>query len=113
MKWCTLLSTTLNKFGHDTHIISAKYVTPYRTKVKSGLNDAVVIREAAQRPAARINPIQSPEQQAVLSVDRMREHWVHKRTASMNRAIAALAAKNVRIIWSLLQNQTEYENYAD
>ena len=30
----------------------------------------------------------------------------------MNRAIVALAAKNARIIWSLLQNQTEYENYA-
>lgn len=30
----------------------------------------------------------------------------------MNRAIVALAAKNARIIWSLLHNQTEYENYA-
>ncbi|MCC4858917.1 IS110 family transposase, partial [Vibrio lentus] len=30
----------------------------------------------------------------------------------MNRVIVALAAKNARIIWSLLHNQTEYENYA-
>lgn len=29
----------------------------------------------------------------------------------MNRAIVVLAAKNARIICSLLHNQTEYENY--
>lgn len=27
----------------------------------------------------------------------------------MNRTIVALAAKNARIIWSLLHNQTQYE----
>ncbi|MBE1273800.1 IS110 family transposase [Enterovibrio baiacu] len=30
----------------------------------------------------------------------------------MNRAIVALAAKNARIIWALLHNQTEYQDYA-
>lgn len=35
-----------------------------------------------------------------------------KERRGLNRAIVALAAKNARIIWSLLHNQTEYENYA-
>lgn len=30
----------------------------------------------------------------------------------MNRAVVALAAKNARIIWSLIHNQTDYKNYA-
>ncbi|ROR26913.1 transposase [Vibrio crassostreae] len=170
---------TLNKLGHDARIMAVKYVVPYRTKGKNDLNDAVAICEAVQRPSTRFVPIKSPEQQAILSVHRMREHWVRERTAlmnrirallsefgliipvgrsslmkhvplmledaenelphlartvianlgdkqdklsqwcrgvlerrGMNRAIVALAAKNARIIWSLLHNQTEYENYA-
>ncbi|STO57720.1 Uncharacterised protein [Grimontia hollisae] len=30
----------------------------------------------------------------------------------MNRAIVALAAKNALIIWALLHNQTDYQDYA-
>ncbi|PMG79269.1 transposase [Vibrio breoganii] len=37
---------TLNKLGHDARIMAVKYVIPYRTKGKSGLNDAVAICEA-------------------------------------------------------------------
>ncbi|WP_261902956.1 IS110 family transposase [Vibrio fortis] len=147
---------TLNKLGHDARVMAVKYVIPYRTKGKNDLNDAVTIYKVVQRPSTRFVLIKSPEQQAILSVHRMREHWVRERTAlmnrmrallsefgllvhgarsvianlgdkqdklsqwcrgvlerrGMNRAIVALAAKNARIIWSLLYNQTEYENYA-
>ncbi|CAH7084135.1 transposase [Vibrio chagasii] len=147
---------TLNKLGYDTRVMAVKYVIPYRTKGKNDLNDAVAIYKVVQRPSTRFVLIKSPEQQAILSVHRMREHWVSERTAlmnrmrallsefgllvhgarsvianlgdkqdklsqwcrgvlerrGMNRAIVALAAKNARIIWSLLYNQTEYENYA-
>ncbi len=34
---------TLRKLGHDPRIIAAKHVTPYRTKGKNDLNDAVAI----------------------------------------------------------------------
>ncbi|MCG9783279.1 IS110 family transposase, partial [Vibrio brasiliensis] len=82
---------TLNKLGHDTRIMAAKYVAPYRTKGKNDLNDAVAICEAVQRPSTRFVPIKSPEQQAILSVHRMREHWVRERTAIMNRIRALLS----------------------
>ncbi|MFA0368025.1 IS110 family transposase, partial [Vibrio cyclitrophicus] len=72
---------TLNKLGHDARIMAVKYVIPYRTKGKNDLNDAVAICEAVQRPSTRFVPVKSPEQQAILSVHRMREHWVRERTA--------------------------------
>uniref|UniRef100_UPI000D3D1AE9 IS110 family transposase n=1 Tax=Thaumasiovibrio occultus TaxID=1891184 RepID=UPI000D3D1AE9 len=74
-----------NKLGHDARIIAAKYVTPYRTKGKNDLNDAVAICEAVQRPNTRFIPIKSPERQAILAIHRMREHWVRERTALINR----------------------------
>ena len=82
---------TLRKLGHDPRIIAAKYVTPYRTKGKNDLNDAVAICEAVQRPATRFVPVKSPEQQAILAVHRVREHWVRERTALMNRIRALLS----------------------
>ncbi|KDN28313.1 transposase [Vibrio fortis] len=71
--------------------MAVKYVIPYRTKGKNDLNDAVAICEAVQRPSTRFVPIKSPEQQAILSVHRMREHWVRERTALMNRMRALLS----------------------
>ena len=82
---------TLNKLGHDTKIMAVKYVIPHRTKGKNDLNDAIAICSAVQSPATRFVPIKSPEQQAVLSVHRMREHWVRERTALMNRIRALLS----------------------
>ncbi|MEZ9130124.1 IS110 family transposase, partial [Vibrio splendidus] len=82
---------TLNKLGLDARIMAVKYVIPYRTKGKNDLNDAVAICEAVQRPSTRFVPVKSPEQQAILSVHRMREHWVRERTALMNRMRALLS----------------------
>ena len=76
---------TLNKLGHDARIMAVKYVVPYRTMGKNDLNDAVAICEAVQRPSTHFVPVKSPEQQAILSVHRMREHWVREHTALMNR----------------------------
>ncbi|WP_154124194.1 IS110 family RNA-guided transposase [Grimontia hollisae] len=69
----------------------AKYVAPYRTKGKNDLNDAIAICEAVQRHATRFVPVKSPERQAILSIHRMREHWVQERTALINRIRALLA----------------------
>ncbi|OOE73335.1 IS110 family transposase, partial [Salinivibrio sp. ML198] len=70
-----------NKLGHDTRIMAAKYVGPYRTKEKNDLNDAVAICDAVQRPNSRFIPVKSPERQAILATHRVREHWVNERTA--------------------------------
>ncbi|MGY5581492.1 IS110 family RNA-guided transposase [Vibrio cincinnatiensis] len=76
---------TLHGLGHDARIMAVKYVVPHRTKGKNDLNDAVAICQAVQHSSTRFVPVKSPEQQAILSVHRMREHWVRERTALMNR----------------------------
>lgn len=114
---------TLRKLGHDARIMAVKYVIPYRTKGKNDLNDAVAICEAVQRPTTRFVPIKSPEQQAILSVHRMREHWVRERTALMNRIRALLSefgliipvgrASLMRLVPDMLENpENELPNLA-
>lgn len=82
---------TLCKLGHDARIMAVKYVIPHRTKGKNDLNDAMAICAAVQSPNTRFVPIKSPEQQAILSTHRLREHWVRERTALMNRIRALLS----------------------
>ncbi|UAB73741.1 IS110 family transposase [Vibrio sp. SCSIO 43132] len=82
---------TLNKLGHDARIMAVKYVVPHRVKGKNDLNDAVAICQAVQHTSTRFVPVKSSEQQAILSVHRMREHWVRERTALMNRIRALLS----------------------
>jgi transposase len=82
---------TLNELGHDARVMAVKYVVPHRTEGKNDLNDAVAICQAVQHPATRCVPVKFPEQQAILSVHRMREHWVRERTALMNRIRAILS----------------------
>jgi transposase len=82
---------TLHELGHDARVMAVKYVVPHRTKGKNDLNDAVSICQAVQHPATRFVPVKSPEQQAILSVHRMRKHWVRERTALMNRIRAILS----------------------
>ncbi|EGQ7945944.1 TPA: IS110 family transposase [Vibrio parahaemolyticus] len=81
---------TLHGLGHDARIMAVKYVVPHRTKGKNDLNDAVAICQAVQHSSTRF-PVKSPEQQAILSVHRMRENWVRERTALMNRIRALLS----------------------
>ena len=100
---------TLSQLGHDASIMAVKCVITYRTKGKNDLNDVVSICEAVQRPSilfGSVNP--SINKQDKLS------QWCRGilERRRIKRAIVALAAKNARIIWSLLHNQTEYENYA-
>lgn len=82
---------TLHGLGHDARIMAVKYVVPHRTKGKNDLNDAVAICQAVQHSSTRFVPVKSTEQQAILSVHRMREHWVRERTALMNRIRALLS----------------------
>jgi transposase len=77
-----------SKFGHDVHLIAAKFVTPYRMSGKRGKNDAAdaaAICEAVTRPNMRFVPIKSVEQQSVLFLHRARQGYVDERTAIINR----------------------------
>src|SRR5947209_5915427 len=76
--------------GHRVGIMMARFVAPYRKSSKNDGNDAEAICEAVARPNMRFVPIKSAEQQAVLSLHRVRQGWIEERTATINRLRAVL-----------------------
>jgi transposase len=75
----------LRALGHDARIIAPRFVIPYRKSGKNDGNDAEAICEASSRPAMRFVPVKSAEQQAVLSLHRIRQSLVTERTAQINQ----------------------------
>ena len=71
--------------GHVVKIMAPKFVTPYRRSGKNDGNDAEAICEAVQRPSMRFVPIKSVEQQAILTLHRVRQGFIEERTATINR----------------------------
>jgi transposase len=81
-------------FGHTPRLMAPKFVAPYRMSGRSGKNDAhdaAAICEAAGRANMRFVPVKSAEQQAVLSVHRVRQGFVEERTATLNRIRGVLS----------------------
>jgi transposase len=81
----------LQALGHDVRIMAPRFVAPYRRSGKNDSNDAEAICEAVQRPSMRFVPVKSAEQQAVLTVHRVRLGFVEERTATINRIRGLLA----------------------
>jgi transposase len=79
------------KFGHDPRLMAPKFVVPYRKSGKNDGNDAEAICEAVRRPNMRFVPMKSIEQQAELSVHRVRQGFIQERTATLNRLRGLLA----------------------
>jgi transposase len=77
--------------GHTVKLMAAKFVTPYRKSGKNDGNDAEAICEAVARPNMRFVPVKSLEQQADLSLHRVRQGFVEERTATLNRLRGLLA----------------------
>ena len=77
--------------GHSARLMAAKFVAPYRKSGKNDGNDAEAICEAVTRPNMRFVPIKSIEQQAVLTLHRVRQGFVEERTATINRLRGLLA----------------------
>lgn len=75
----------LGKLGHDVRIMAPRFVIPYRKGGKNDNNDAAAICEAVTRPDMRFVPIKSAEQQAVLSLHRVRQSLITQRTALVNQ----------------------------
>jgi transposase len=75
----------LQKLGHDVRLMAVQLIKPYRTKQKNDRNDAEAICEAVSRPHMRFVPIKTVEQQAILTVHRVRELLVAERTAVVNQ----------------------------
>jgi len=75
----------IGKLGHEVRIIAPQFVAPYRKSGKNDANDAEAICEAVGRPNMRFVAIKTPEQQAALTVHRVREAIKTERTALINQ----------------------------
>jgi transposase len=74
----------LRVLGHEVRLIPPAYVKAYVRRGKSDAIDAAAICEAVQRPGMRFVPIKSPEQQAELTLHRVREQLIRQRTRLIN-----------------------------
>lgn len=71
--------------GHQVAIIAAKFIEPFRTGGKNDNNDAEAICEAAMRPNIWHVPVKTVEQQAVMTLHRIRQGLIRERTAMINQ----------------------------
>lgn len=76
---------TLQRLGHTVRLMAPQFVKPYVKSNKNDVADAEAICEAVSRPNMRFVPIKSIEQQAILSVHRVRQGLVRARTAQANQ----------------------------
>ena len=70
----------LRSLGHEVRLIAAQFVRPFVKTNKTDAADAEAIWEACQRPRMRFVAVKSAEQQAVLSLHRIRQQLVKIRT---------------------------------
>ncbi|WP_454693418.1 IS110 family transposase [Achromobacter aegrifaciens] len=75
---------TLSALGHQVQLIHARHVRPFVRGNKSDAADAQAIWSAAQQPDMRWVPFKSEQQQAVLSLHRVRSQWIKVRTQTVN-----------------------------
>lgn len=75
---------SLAELGHCAELLPAHQVRPFVVANKDDTADARGIWLAAQQDDIRRVPVKTAQQQAELSVHRMRTHWVQVRTATVN-----------------------------
>ena len=75
----------LQGFGHTVRLMAPQFIKPYVKTKNNYLADAEAICEAVARPNMRFVPVKSVEQQAVLSLHRVRQGFVKARTAQANQ----------------------------
>jgi transposase len=75
----------LTGMGHDVRLMAPQFVKPYVKTNKNDAADAEAICEAVARPNMRFVPIKNIEQQAVLSLHRVRQGFISARTAQANQ----------------------------
>ncbi len=71
--------------------MAPQFVKPYVKTNKHDMADAEAICEAVRRPNMRFVPIKNVEQQAILSVHRVREGLTKARTAQANQTRGLLS----------------------
>jgi transposase len=101
---------TLQRFGHTVRLMASQFVKPYLKTNKNDEADAEAICEAVGRPSMRFVPIKSIEQQAILSVHRVRQGFVKARTAQANQIRGLLGEFGLVIpqgIWNVTKRVPE------
>lgn len=81
----------LASFGHDVKLMAPQFVKPYVKTNKNDVADAEAICEAVARPNMRFVAVKTVDQQAILSVHRVRAGLVKSRTAVANQIRGLLA----------------------
>lgn len=97
----------LSKHGHEVRLLAAQFVRPYRQNGKNDKNDAAAICEAVGRPHMRFVPLKSLEQQAVLTVHRVRQLRVAERTALVNQIRGLLTEYGIVIAQGIVHLRRE------
>jgi len=80
----------LKGLGHEVRLIATQFVRPFVKSNKTDAADAEAIWEAAQRPGMRFVALKSEEQQAVLSLHRIRQQFVKIRTMQAHQVRSLL-----------------------
>src|SRR4030095_2768332 len=75
----------LRNLGHDVRLMAPQFVKPYVKTNKNDAADAEASCEAVARQNMRFVAIKSVEQQAVLSLHRVRQGFVKARTSQANQ----------------------------
>jgi transposase len=87
----------LTRLGHEVRLMPAAYVKPYVKRGKNDAADAEAICEAVTRQTMRFVPIKSREQQAALSLHRVRSLLIKQRTQMVNMMRSVLAELGIAI----------------
>jgi len=87
----------LTRLGHEVRLMPAAYVKPYVKRGKNDAADAEAICEAVTRQTMRFVPIKSREQQAALSLHRVRSLLIKQRTQLVNMMRSVLAELGIAI----------------
>lgn len=106
----------ITALGHEVRLLPPAYVKPYVKRGKTDAADAEAICEAVTRPSMRSVPVKTGEQQAVLSLHRVRDLLVRQRTMLSNALrghmaefgiIAPQGARHVGALVALLLDEDE------
>jgi transposase len=87
----------LTRLGHEVRLMPPAYVKPYVKRGKNDAADAEAICEAVTRQTMRFVPIKSREQQAALSLHRVRQLLIKQRTQLVNMMRSVLAELGIAI----------------
>ena len=87
----------LTKLGHEVRLMPPAYVKPYVKRGKNDAADAEAICEAVTRQTMRFVPIKSRDQQAALSLHRVRNLLIGQRTQLVNMMRSMLAEFGIAI----------------